>query len=363
WNNVNLILFQPAAGDKTRLNPGGGVEVTYSTDFVKLVVNNTFNRTQYFDHIKSPGKNNNERGGVFAVMPVFVPQDSDVSTVMLHLNWRNVVDDPARPDVQVFFNDNRIYLNTSPVANSLVTINLTGNVSQSKGKTNTVTVFINVNTSLNEVWGTDSKSTPATIFSDPQNAPANSSRIYVEYVRPAANVKFGFIDINQVQHFTGPKANPKNVTVFFNDTPVDRSFLHVVKLDIKNVSVKVQPQGQAQAQVFQTPINFSLPSSVYIDPADYDIKVNNTITTQDTCTVTCEIINLSTVEYATLIKSVVGFGNVFPNATAAVDDAIERLKDVLGFYITATEIEVLNSSVKNVPSLWGPAKLEVRVWS
>ncbi|MBI4176523.1 MAG: hypothetical protein HY518_04910 [Candidatus Aenigmarchaeota archaeon] len=361
WNRISLVLFRSGSSNtgRTRLNPGGGVEVTYSTDFTKLVVNNTFNYTQYFDSIVSKGKQS-DRPGVFAAMPVYVPSDAAVTNATMYLNWQGVADDASRPDVQVFFNDKRIYLNTTPLPNSFISLNLTGNISQNAGRTNVVAVYINTNTSLNDFWGPASE---VRLFSDPQNKPSNSSKIFVEYFRPPQNVKFGYIDINQVQHFSGLKANPKDVTLFFNGTPIDRSFLHVVQLDNKNTSVKVQPQGYGQAQIFQTPLNFSLPSSVYIDPVYYNISVNNTVTANDTCTSTCEITSLSTVEYGSLIKSIVGFGGVYPNATAAVEDAKERLKQVLGSFITATEIEVLNSSVKGVPSLWGPAKLEIRMWS
>jgi hypothetical protein len=66
--------------------------------------------------------------------------------------------------------------------------------------------------------------------------------------------------------------------------------------------------------------------------------------------------------YKVLVKSMVGYGQVFENETAAIEDAENRLKEFLGEFIEATDIEIDSQSVANVPSMWGPAKLEIRVW-
>jgi len=46
----------------------------------------------------------------------------------------------------------------------------------------------------------------------------------------------------------------------------------------------------------------------------------------------------------------------------ALDDAVARLNATLGKYAVATTIAKETYSVSEVPSMWGPAELEVRVW-
>lgn len=63
-----------------------------------------------------------------------------------------------------------------------------------------------------------------------------------------------------------------------------------------------------------------------------------------------------------LIDVTVPYGSVFTTEAAARADAVTRLKDQLGQFINATEVGTDTSSLGNVPSLWGPAMVEVRTW-
>ncbi|MBI2675886.1 MAG: hypothetical protein HYX24_05480 [Candidatus Aenigmarchaeota archaeon] len=68
-------------------------------------------------------------------------------------------------------------------------------------------------------------------------------------------------------------------------------------------------------------------------------------------------------EKTAFLKSAVGYSSVFPNFTAAKDDAESRLKLELGPFATATNVKLENQSIEGIPTLWGPAKLEIRVFS
>jgi len=70
----------------------------------------------------------------------------------------------------------------------------------------------------------------------------------------------------------------------------------------------------------------------------------------------------SLVDYTFLIPSQVGYGETFSTESDAKDDAINRLKTLLGPYVSATEIQTSASSVGRVPTLWGPSLVEVRIW-
>jgi|GEM_PF-2278748 len=64
----------------------------------------------------------------------------------------------------------------------------------------------------------------------------------------------------------------------------------------------------------------------------------------------------------TLIRSTVGYGTVFANESDAVADAYERLEELLGPFIQAIDISNESQSIGDVPSLWGPAQLDIRIW-
>ncbi len=68
-------------------------------------------------------------------------------------------------------------------------------------------------------------------------------------------------------------------------------------------------------------------------------------------------------EKRAFLKSAVGYNDVFPNFTAAQSDAEERLRQELGPFAVATNVKLENQSIAGVPTLWGPARLQIRVLS
>lgn len=71
----------------------------------------------------------------------------------------------------------------------------------------------------------------------------------------------------------------------------------------------------------------------------------------------------SIIEYVFSVPSQVGYGDVFENQTNATNDAIKRLNDVLGNYAHATDIQTESYSLPNIPYMWGPVSVRVRLWS
>lgn len=70
----------------------------------------------------------------------------------------------------------------------------------------------------------------------------------------------------------------------------------------------------------------------------------------------------SLIEYSFLAPSQVSYGDVFENQTAAMEDAIDRLKVVMGEDVTTIDISVESFSVSGVPYMWGPAEVRLRMW-
>lgn len=71
----------------------------------------------------------------------------------------------------------------------------------------------------------------------------------------------------------------------------------------------------------------------------------------------------SIIEYIFSVPSQVGYGDVFENQTDASNDAISRLNNILGNYAHASDIQTESYSVSNIPYMWGPVSVRVRLWS
>lgn len=70
----------------------------------------------------------------------------------------------------------------------------------------------------------------------------------------------------------------------------------------------------------------------------------------------------SLIEYSFLSPSQVSYGDVFENQTAAMEDAIDRLEEVMGEDVTTIDISVESFSVSGVPYMWGPVEVRLRMW-
>jgi len=63
------------------------------------------------------------------------------------------------------------------------------------------------------------------------------------------------------------------------------------------------------------------------------------------------------------VAGLVGYGEVFPTKSNATDDAKNRLGSQLsGFNITMLEVETPSQYISEMPSLWGPSVMEIRIW-
>jgi hypothetical protein len=64
------------------------------------------------------------------------------------------------------------------------------------------------------------------------------------------------------------------------------------------------------------------------------------------------------------VTGIVGYGDVFHTLENATDDAIQRLQNQLSeFNITLLEVKTASQYISELPSLWGPSVMEIRVWT
>jgi len=67
----------------------------------------------------------------------------------------------------------------------------------------------------------------------------------------------------------------------------------------------------------------------------------------------------STIEYTYLAPAQVGYADVYETEIQAINDAINRLQELVAPYNITGEVNYSVSSVTNVRWLWGPAEVKV----
>ncbi|MFH1682197.1 MAG: hypothetical protein ABIA37_00215, partial [Candidatus Woesearchaeota archaeon] len=113
---------------------------------------------------------------------------------------------------------------------------------------------------------------------------------------------------------------------------------------------------------FSSPSSRSVPTTVYIPNTVLDDSpmTNNYIRASDRNR--NDLLPETSVEYSFYLPAAVGYGVVFSTQEEAESDALDRLNQTLGEFISAEDIVVESSEMDDVPTLWGPAAMEVRVW-
>ena len=117
--------------------------------------------------------------------------------------------------------------------------------------------------------------------------------------------------------------------------------------------------------VFLSPGIRISPTTIYLlnSVIDDSPSVNNFVRAEDTYGDPRYISPNSTIDMGFYVNAYVGFGQVFSTQGEANSDAQQRLEDILGQYVNLDDIEFENISMSDVPSLWGPAVAEVRIWT
>ena len=290
-----------------------------------------------------------------------IPQNSTIKNVKMHLRGEDV-ENTFRDDVRIYFNQN-LYDLRNPLPNG--TVDLVYNFTNSAEEgTNMILVQLNYRVfeffgiPFDDFFGDDD----TIIYSDPLNDPNGSSYVEVEYEVPEGKLYYGYIDVGVIENFGGGMGNPKTYTTNFENMNLNDVFLLVSQLFSEVITVQAWPSGHAPVTVFTTPVARMIPANIYIDPNYLDIEENNTIRISDSCS-GCDVLPESALYYHIWVPNSVGYGDVFNTSQEALDDAVVRLNETLGKYAVATNIKTETSSISGVPSLWGPVKFEIRVWS
>ncbi len=359
WNILEMKFRNPWFN--AHIHPGSRIEITYKDDgFYNQ--NRSVEKYVYYEDIYSQ-EQSNKNTGAWATMEYYVPLNAQIHNVTLHLALKDV-DDVGwwwswddwkwyQWDVRVYVNGNLIDEINHPQSNMDLYYDLTPYT-----QTGTNYVVVYVNTYGNDFTG----SNYTEIYSDPQNDSHGSTYIYLNYTYNQNSLYYGKIDITQSENLGGNRENPKTYSPSFNPNDnIISSFLHVAQQFSYTIDVNVWNDLTSPTLVFSSHFPRGIPSTIYIDPKYYNPTVNNYIKMEDECS-GCDYLPESSFEYTILIPSHVGYGSVFPTLQEAVDDAINRLKNVLGSYVDATEIKNSTARIGNIPYQYGPVKLKVTTW-
>ncbi len=346
------------------LHPGTRIEILYETDQFESA-STTVTERHFLDNIVGYPATHGSlpyNSGAWQLLAFNVPENSTVKNVTFHLRALDI-EDSGSPDVRVWFNTTLVDTFNPPPS---------GIVDETYNFTNMTTigtnwVLVHVNYFIDDLGydiflGDDE----TIIYSDPFNDPDGSSYVEVEYEKDDNKRYYGFIDIGMSENAGGGLEDPKTFSVDFDNSILIDAYLHIAQLRSWKAQVTAWPEGQPVVEVFNSTVGRVVPANIYIAPSNFDTSVLNYIKMDDLAgsggPTFYYYLPETSLEYSIWVPSMVGYGEVNATEQGALDDAEFRLNQTLGKYIEATSISTDVSSVSGIPTLWGPARLEVRVW-
>lgn len=351
WNNFHLD-FTNQNSHHVHIHPGTRIEITYSKE-------DTFqpeSERNYFTNIESEGQNSNKRGGAWITKPFYIPESASINNISTRLNVRNIRDVSGRSDLKVYLNDEVVY--SENLSGSAVrTVDLT---SKAETGNNVLSVYANTFVEDGEITGFGGYPGNPTIYSDPENNPDSSSSLLVDYDSTDSGLVYNRLELVTSEEVGGSPTNPKSFGEDFRENvSLSSVYINLAQLDSKNVTLTAQ---SGREKVFSSPREFATPTKIGVDAADIEKGQINYFEVSEECQDSCQILPETSVEKHVLVPSQVGYGGLYGNRSAAVEDARKRLQTRLGRYAKATEVDDDVLSTGSQPYLWGPASVRLVVW-
>jgi hypothetical protein len=347
------------------------IKIDYTSNETAQSSSNSYYQRYYFDNIVS-NHGDDSHSGAFGMAAFYIPEEAVDISVKAHIEGRNIRDytgynsfymdgwkSERDYDYMIFVNQNTYFDRAaSPAANPAYDYNNTRLSPRIIKGTNVITVYFNNYGDYD--WG---GANHPQIYSSPFNDSNHSSYIDVNYTL-SENIPFGSIELTRVKDFGGSINWDKQTSFSFpaKVSQIGDVFLHIVQQYSDMVDVWAGKNNPPSTIVFSSPASRAVPTDIYIKKNVLDISpvANNYIRVADRSR--NDILPNTSVEYSFYIPSYVGYGNVFANQTAAESDALWRLNQTLGTFVSTDNIVVESSEMRDVPTLWGPAIMEVRVW-
>jgi len=373
-NHVRLNLRN--IGYNAHIHPGMLIRIDYTLNGTMVYSNfssdNFFSERYYFDNLTS-FEGEDGKSGAWAIMPFFIPEDAANISAAVHIEGKNILDYKGggwfsswsglkkRKDYDYIFFINSEYpfdYDSAPPKNPSYDYSSAELADEIVTGTNVVSVYFN-NYGDNE-WGGGMPG----IYSDPLHDPEHSSYIEVNYSLPAGDTPYGSIRLNQVKEFGGGLDYIKETSFSFpqDAKQIGNVFTHIVQQYSYKVDVKSDIYTPPSNLVFRSPSSRAVPTTVYIpkNVLDSSPTANNYIRVIDLNR--NDIRPETSVEYNFYLPAFVGYGGVFATEEEANSDAVQRLNDALGEFMSSDDITIETSEMRDVPTMWGPSVVEVRVW-
>ncbi len=365
WNNFTITFTNPYFHSHT--HPGGRIEIiTKKRTFYKPM--SYKNKTFYFDDAFSKeitwGWWWRSYTGAWEVFDFYVPEGSLVNNATLYLNIKDVEDSGGwaydngwiyiNEDVIVRINGQEIYAKDGLSGDLELSFNI---LPYLKEGTNYIIVYANCYG--NYFFGIDE----TRIYSDPKNDPLHSSRVFLNYTLDRDSRFYGYIDVTKSYEFGGAADNPYNTIITLNTSAtVQEALLHLAQKYSYDIEVWFNNHsGYSDILIYESQGARDVPSSIYMKGYLWNTKGDNEFNLIDTCN-GCEFLPWSSAEVKLLIPSFVSYGKIFENEEDAINDAINRLQNLIGSEINILEISNETLSTGNIPWMYGPLLLKVKVW-
>lgn len=373
-NSIRLDLRN--LGYNAHIHPGTFFVINYNQTESPEMLGWEHSERIYFDNINSTQGGGVSGAGPWVITPFHIPTDATDVSVSIQVAGRGIYDytescTPSRRfwgwgsshckrdyDYIIFLNDEEPFDNeAAPDEDPLYFYTPEDTDPHLVTGTNLISVYFN--NYEDNYWGEGTE----IIYSDPVGDPEGSSYVEVNYSAPPA-LPYGVIEIRQVEEFGGLADPVKDSNFSFpvEAEGVSSVFVHPVEQYSYITRVYSDTGFPPGNLVFESPSSRAVPSSIYIplETLDTTPLMLNYERIQETSG--NDVLPNSTIDYGFYIKGFVGYGGVFATQGESIEDAIARLQEVLGVYVNASDIVIDNTTMSGVPSLWGPAVAEVRVW-
>lgn len=368
-NHIQLKLQN--LGYNAHIHPGMLLKVNYFLNGSLPFYENQFSKRYYFDNVVSY-EGSNKLSGAWQMVPFFIPEDATNISAAINIHGKNIRDYTgnlrfdswdgkkyARDyDYILFLNENSPFdYDNHPPMNPQY--NYSGAQVNSRLVEGTNIISVYFNNYGDQAWGGGMPQ----IYSDPINDPENSSYIEVNYSLERV-APYGHIPFTQVQEFGGAAHWQKETSFSFPEGAgmMGNVFAHIVQQYSYMVDVDADTYTPPLNRVFSSPSARAVPTAVYIPKNVLDLSPNANNYIRITDRARNDLLPYTAVEYTFYIPSMIGYGRVFSTQAEAEEDALNRLSDLLGDFISGDNIILESSQMNDVPTMWGPAVVEVRVW-
>lgn len=377
-NNVVIQMWND--GYNAHIHPGMYLAINYNVteDITYLAAEHS--ERIYFDNVRSV-EANGDGSGAWSMLPFHIPPGAADISAKLHINLQEVNDLRDRFlwwyrdawDIRIYVNSDTVFYQDNPAASNDINdclwdsgacgsnynwtadFDMTGEIVTG---TNVVSVYANN-------YGDDVGGEGTTIiYSDPVADPDNSSYVELNYTLTPV-LPYGVVEIRQIKQFGGAPNPTKDTNFLFPAEAVAISsvYAHVAEQYSYITRVYGDTATPPANLVFESPSARAVPTDVYIPENFLDVSELVTNYARIRETGGNDVRPESAVDYGFYVPSFVGYGQVFATVEESNDDAVQRLQAVMGSFVNVSNLILDNTSMSDVPSMWGPAVIDVRVWN